>query len=335
MTEVFSTEGEYAVKVPPSVLNAMRNRRSGDGPPASQGPNGKVFSVRYGFRPDSLDTGAPFQLTRGEGSKNEDFLIEAPGAHGSEPHLFRGQATSAKDNEYVLVFNQSTKSFDLQLLDFTLRMNASREKPSTRKQLSLPPREGSSTPVSTPSSSTPAAGTHAGTHVGTHAGASNSFSERASNPDEPQRASSKASRAPSGAKASPSPMPEASSLPKKPKAKRKSRAESKPVANVSADDDGDDDDLMGLADELEESLEDEGSAEANNNESKSDNTSDEDEDMGNNVMVLDPAPSARQTPMSAFSSPALGTPRGSGPISLRGYVGNRPEEDDLSSSEEE
>uniref|UniRef100_A0A060TCL4 ARAD1D37026p n=1 Tax=Blastobotrys adeninivorans TaxID=409370 RepID=A0A060TCL4_BLAAD len=318
MTEVFSTEGEYAVNVPPSVLNAMKNRRSGEGPQASQGSNGKVFSVRYGFRPDSLDTGAPFQLTRGEGVKSEDFLIEAPGAHGSEPHLFRGQATSAKDNEYVLVFNQSTKSFDLQLLDFTLRMNASREKPSTRKQLSLPPREGSSTPVGTPVTSTPA-------------GASNSFSEKASKPDEPQRVT----RAPSGAKASSSPMPETSSLPKKPKAKRKPKTESKPVANVSADDDGDDDDLMGLADELEESLEDEGSAEANNNESKSDNTSDEDEDMGNNVMVLEPIPSARQTPMSAFSSPALGTPRGSGPISLRGYVGNRPEEDDLSSSEEE
>lgn len=119
-------------------------------------------------------------------------------------------------------------------------------------------------------------------------------------------------------------------------------------------DDGSDDDLLGaLANELEESLEDDSNHSnasgdsngkyensnghgnsygfSNTNDSAS---SDEDEQFTNRVDIIDRSSSSAAN--GAFNSPNGSQSRSGAPMSLRGFLSNgRPEEEELSSSEEE
>lgn len=115
------------------------------------------------------------------------------------------------------------------------------------------------------------------------------------------------------------------------------------VANKKDDDEEEDEDMLGLANELEVSLEDDSNDGHNNGSMANGNrsqvvddlseSSDEDEVVPNRVQIIErnqDVPKPR-----TFSSPTQ-IPSGSGPVSLRGLsAGRRIEEDDLSSSEEE
>ncbi|CAN6670584.1 hypothetical protein TRVA0_043S00562 [Trichomonascus vanleenenianus] len=348
-------KGDFPVKVSSSVLSAMRDGKESEAP--HDNPN--VFTVRYGFRPDSLDDSSAFTLSKDK----DDCIIEGNGVNSNETHVFRGQGTDAKDNEYVLVFDPQTKSFELMPIDLTLRVNRSREKPKRLanhdgNSLVLPSRSSDSNSASprsvspekqkspevppvakkTVKSSTPAAA----------AAPSPAKPEPVRAPSAKPEPVKAPSTKPEPVKAPQSPVrpPVAKKTVKRKPAQKKPPSSSattsrprtagkKPVEHTVEEED--DDDLLGnLANELEESLEDEegnGALKANNNGMAMDEESEESDEDEDSIITLEPRKMSN-TDTGSTDIGFNGMSR-TGPISLRGYVGGRPEEEDVSSSEEE
>ncbi|KAA8916147.1 hypothetical protein TRICI_001696 [Trichomonascus ciferrii] len=391
---ISTAQGEYDVRVSKDVLSAIRDRREdkNKSTSSSSSSSSPVFSVRYNFRPDSLDTVSPAQVSR----DRDEYVIEAKGTQSSqESHMFRGQASAAKESEYVLVFDPDSQTFELQPLDFTLRMNSSREKskksgngnsivlPSSVDKKSpspLPNSSASSRSISPDESrpasqqaaekkATPAPATAQKAARSSSATSNNKSSKpRASHgaaqgepkpstkkptpasvPAKPKTAATAAKPAAS-AKAKPSSGPQkqkqvqtatppsssSSSVAQKkpPSSSAQLQAQPQPEPEIVLDDDDDEDLLGALANELEESLEDDTKQQPQQAQHVESEESDEDEEMQNNVVMIEPSNSKQQTKPSQSFFPK-GNTNHTGPISLKGYVGNRPEEEDLSSSEEE
>jgi hypothetical protein len=259
----------------------------------------------------------------------DEYILTSTGEVDS--HVFRGQGVAAKDVECVLIFDPQSSSFQLKPLDFTLRVNPSREKAG-----------GNGTAKSSSSNATPVitAGTDSSRSPSISSGSlSRSLSPVTSHPNsESSKSAAKTSPAPRKPVASKKPPSTGrvakKSVPSKRPVAKKSTV--KPPSNqevaVESNNDSDvDEDLLGaLANELEESLEDD-----SNDSSSKKAIEMESEDDDQSIEVVDnnkSQPALASKVNSAFSSPSLGL----GPMSLRGFAdSSRREEDDLSSSEEE
>jgi RNA polymerase II transcription elongation factor len=252
-----------------------------------------------------------------------------------DSHVFRGQGVVAKDVECVLIFDPQSSSFQLKPLDFTLRVNPSREKAGGN---------GTAKSSSNNATSVITAGTDSSRSPSISSGSlSRSLSPVTSHPNsgslnESSKSAAKTSPAPRKPVASKKPPSTGrvakKSVPSKRPVAKKSTV--KPPSNeevvVESNNDSDvDEDLLGaLANELEESLEDDSN---DSSSKKAVEMESEDDDQSIEVVDNNKSQSAVASKVnSAFSSPSLGL----GPMSLRGFAdSSRREEDDLSSSEEE
>lgn len=99
------------------------------------------FSVRYGYKPDNI------------GDATLDLVTSADKTcslhNNSDGMLFKGQATSCKDVECVLVWNHQKEVYELRTLDSCLRVN------KERTPASLVPPQPDQVRFSTPRVATP------------------------------------------------------------------------------------------------------------------------------------------------------------------------------------
>lgn len=95
----------------------------------------RCFTVRYAFRPESLDTCKAMQLRKYDEEGASGYSLTPDGAESG----FRGPATAAKEVECVLVWNADEQIYELRQLDFALRMNPVREDPQHSRHRRRPP----------------------------------------------------------------------------------------------------------------------------------------------------------------------------------------------------
>lgn len=245
--------------------------------------------------------------------------------------MFRGQGQATKDVECVLVFDPATSGFELKPLDFTLRVNPSREKPSSSNSTTNRPP-----PFATDSSRSPSVSSESHSRsISPMPKGGQTTLKLETVKSEVVKPLTSATRKQVASKKLPSTRVAERSVPGTQTAKKSTvKASSKEI--VHNDSDVDEDLLGALANELEESLEDDSNDPKKPVVVSGSEESDVDDDYQGIQVIESNKPPARRPESavnSAFPSPAVGS---GGPISLRGFVDStRPDEEDLSSSEEE
>ncbi|ODQ66317.1 hypothetical protein NADFUDRAFT_45817 [Nadsonia fulvescens var. elongata DSM 6958] len=138
----FSAAGEYAVMVPSELLQRSSKYRGGpsrtDSSSARDGQANEecFFNVRYSFHPDSMNPQKPISLSK----EKDEYILETETVSSADPplHVFSGKATTAKDLECVLIYNDSSGQFELRPLSTTLRVQPDKQ----RQQKIITSREG-------------------------------------------------------------------------------------------------------------------------------------------------------------------------------------------------
>lgn len=83
---------------------------------------GNATSVKYNFRPDSVDCTRPGRLS-GEG---EEHTLERP-AGGDQVALFQGPKQAGREDEYLLLFDADRQTFTLEKVAHVLRLSQTRQ----------------------------------------------------------------------------------------------------------------------------------------------------------------------------------------------------------------
>lgn len=119
-------DGEYELELSDVLQNQLgvsQDHNNGSSGPVRpiQRVNDEILSIRYGFRPDSIDDTQPAELTRDE---KPSFQLKSQSTEHDQGIVFEGTSIQPKDLECILVFNPNSKSFELQKLDLQLRTNS-------------------------------------------------------------------------------------------------------------------------------------------------------------------------------------------------------------------
>ncbi|GJJ07684.1 hypothetical protein Clacol_001889 [Clathrus columnatus] len=115
--------GRYGVTIGQSLINAW-NERNGKPTKRAKGyPNPEFYSLRYSFKPESIDNESPGVLKpkSGEGHTNTQYELERPGTKGGS-HRFSAVEQPSKEWECILLWDPETRTLKLERLESTLNL---------------------------------------------------------------------------------------------------------------------------------------------------------------------------------------------------------------------
>ncbi|PBL01946.1 hypothetical protein ARMGADRAFT_1158563 [Armillaria gallica] len=152
--------GLHDVTIGTSLSRLLRQRK-GTAAPAKRSnmPDRDFYSLRYNFKPSSVDTtkSGTLEVRKNQGD-SATVTVEHPSTQPGELHRFNGNENGAKDYACVLIFDEQTGRFSLEKLDSVLTVDYA-EKRAAAPAETRPPAPSRPPPASYPqaSSSRPAA----------------------------------------------------------------------------------------------------------------------------------------------------------------------------------
>ncbi|CAK5275823.1 unnamed protein product [Mycena citricolor] len=119
----WTPKGQQEVQIGSSLNRALKVRM-GETPPAKRSgpPQQDFYSVRYNFKPVSLDTSQPGTVTIVDDGRGGDAMVhwEQPSRNAAESIKFEGRQTASKDFECLLIYDEETGSYKLEKLESTM-----------------------------------------------------------------------------------------------------------------------------------------------------------------------------------------------------------------------
>ncbi|KAH8105483.1 RNA polymerase II transcription elongation factor-domain-containing protein [Cristinia sonorae] len=139
--------GTYDVALGHSLSRALKARK---GETVRSKVERELYSFRYNFRPESIDSTANGTLTVKKGEDQEaKVTVERPSQFEDGGHSFVGVAPPAKEFDCVLIFDPQTMSFTLEKVDSSVKLTYDRKTPAGPRKAVSP------NPIASASSSRP------------------------------------------------------------------------------------------------------------------------------------------------------------------------------------
>ncbi|KAK0191485.1 RNA polymerase II transcription elongation factor-domain-containing protein [Armillaria mellea] len=117
--------GRHDVTIGTSLSRLLRQRK-GTAAPAKRSnmPDRDFYSLRYNFKPSSVDTtkSGTLEVRKNQG-ESATVTVEHPSTQPGELHRFNGNENAAKDYACVLIFDEQTGRFSLEKLDSVLTVD--------------------------------------------------------------------------------------------------------------------------------------------------------------------------------------------------------------------
>ncbi|KAJ7590810.1 RNA polymerase II transcription elongation factor-domain-containing protein [Mycena floridula] len=134
--------GRHEVSVGRSLGRALKARR-GASASTSKLPEKDFYSMRYNFKPSSVDVTKSATLVKDANSK---LVVEHQSTQEDEVHVFLGEEVPAKEWLCVLIYDEENGTFTLEKLDSTIALNLDRKASGVRpSHKTSPPTTGPST----------------------------------------------------------------------------------------------------------------------------------------------------------------------------------------------
>ncbi|PBK73180.1 hypothetical protein ARMSODRAFT_1015974 [Armillaria solidipes] len=145
--------GLHDVTIGTSLSRLLRQRK-GTAAPAKRSnmPDRDFYSLRYNFKPSSVDTtkSGTLEVRKNQGD-SATVTVEHPSTQPGELHRFNGNENAAKDYACVLIFDEQTGRFSLEKLDSVLTVDY------TEKRAAAPAETRPPAPSRPPSATYPQA----------------------------------------------------------------------------------------------------------------------------------------------------------------------------------
>ncbi|KAK7471216.1 hypothetical protein VKT23_002625 [Stygiomarasmius scandens] len=110
--------GRHKVNVGSSLNRALRARKGSAPPPKRNNlPERDFYSVRYAFKPSSIDSTKPGSLEVKRGNDGNNITVEHPITQSEDAHVFSGNETAAKDWACVLIYDEESGAYTLEKLE--------------------------------------------------------------------------------------------------------------------------------------------------------------------------------------------------------------------------
>ncbi|KAK0498236.1 RNA polymerase II transcription elongation factor-domain-containing protein [Armillaria luteobubalina] len=117
--------GRHDVTIGTSLSRLLRQRKGNPAPAKrSNMPDRDFYSLRYNFKPSSVDTtkSGTLEVRKNQG-ESATVTVEHPSTQPGELHRFNGNENAAKDFACVLIFDEQTGRFSLEKLDSVLTVD--------------------------------------------------------------------------------------------------------------------------------------------------------------------------------------------------------------------
>ncbi|KAK0490472.1 RNA polymerase II transcription elongation factor-domain-containing protein, partial [Armillaria novae-zelandiae] len=117
--------GRHDVTIGTSLSRLLRQRKGNPAPAKrSNMPDRDFYSLRYNFKPSSVDTtkSGTLEVRKNQGD-SATVTVEHPSTQPGELHRFNGNENAAKDYACVLIFDEQTGRFSLERLDSVLTVD--------------------------------------------------------------------------------------------------------------------------------------------------------------------------------------------------------------------
>ncbi|KAK0205987.1 RNA polymerase II transcription elongation factor-domain-containing protein [Desarmillaria ectypa] len=116
--------GLHDVTIGTSLSRLLRQRKGTAPAKRSNMPDRDFYSLRYNFKPSSIDTtkSGTLEVRKNQGD-SATVTVEHPSNQPGEVHRFNGNENAAKDYACVLIFDEQTGRFSLEKLDSVLTVD--------------------------------------------------------------------------------------------------------------------------------------------------------------------------------------------------------------------
>ncbi|KAH7930057.1 hypothetical protein BV22DRAFT_86642 [Leucogyrophana mollusca] len=139
--------GRHSVAVGSSLGRSLKARKGVAAPKRSNLPDRDLYSFRYNFKPESIDTNKPGSIEVQRSKESTSIRVERPSAQAGESHVFKAVEQPVKEVDCVLIYDEELGTFTLEKLDSFLSL--SYDKKVTGATTSL--ARQSASPLPTPS----------------------------------------------------------------------------------------------------------------------------------------------------------------------------------------
>ncbi|KAK0467715.1 RNA polymerase II transcription elongation factor-domain-containing protein [Desarmillaria tabescens] len=151
--------GRHDVTIGTSLSRLLRQRKGTAPAKRSNMPDRDFYSLRYNFKPSSVDTtkSGTLEVRKNQGD-SATVTVEHPSTQSGEVHRFNGNENAAKDYACVLIFDEQTGRFSLEKLDSVLTVDYAERRAAAPAETRPPaPSRPPSASYTQASSSRPAA----------------------------------------------------------------------------------------------------------------------------------------------------------------------------------
>ncbi|KAK7051335.1 hypothetical protein VNI00_004835 [Paramarasmius palmivorus] len=144
--------GRHKVNIGSSLGRALKARKSGPPPQKrSNLPDRDFYSLRYNFKPSSIDSSKPgsIQVKRNKDVTNSSIIVEHPISQANEVHVYKGREEPAKEWACVLIFDEETGGYTLEKIDSFVALEHVERRAASVSEPTPAPTPPANTPIET------------------------------------------------------------------------------------------------------------------------------------------------------------------------------------------
>lgn len=127
-------QGKYPVKIGSSLNRALKARKQGGTPPATNPrrnlPDRDFYSFRYNFKPPAIDSTKTGTIEVKRGKEKTQVAVEHSSSQAGEAYVFAGTETQAKEWDVVLIYDDESGEYTLEKLDSFVNLTWERKRTS-------------------------------------------------------------------------------------------------------------------------------------------------------------------------------------------------------------
>ncbi|XP_006459737.1 hypothetical protein AGABI2DRAFT_191595 [Agaricus bisporus var. bisporus H97] len=142
-TSWMPAQGKFQVNIGSSLNRALKARKQGGTPPATNPrrnlPDRDFYSFRYNFKPPSIDATKPgtVEIKKGRDKEKSQVALELSSQAG-EANIYAGNETQAKEWDCVLVYDDETGAYTLEKVDSFVSLTFERKRTAAKPHSPVP-----------------------------------------------------------------------------------------------------------------------------------------------------------------------------------------------------
>ncbi|KAF9448463.1 hypothetical protein P691DRAFT_759887 [Macrolepiota fuliginosa MF-IS2] len=136
-TSWMPTQGKFQVTIGSSLGRALKARKQGGTPPATNPkrnlPDKDFHSFKYNFKPPSIDSTKAGSIEVKKGKDKTQVAVEHLSSQVGDAYIFAGTETPSKEWDCVLIYDEETGAYTLEKLDSVMHLTWERKRTPTAR----------------------------------------------------------------------------------------------------------------------------------------------------------------------------------------------------------